>query len=224
MWKQNIYVFDFDSTILKEESLDELLKLWLDGDEYKIIEIEKITNMWMNWEIDMRDSLLNRFSLAKVSLNKLNEYKNSIINQITDWIENIVKNIKESWDEVYIVSWWFLDLIVPVAKALNIAENKCFWNTFVFDDDWSIIWFDDSNPLSKSDWKCFVVGEIKKKYPEWQIFMIWDWYTDLVVFEKWYADKFIWFWINKIREKVLSKSEIYIYNIDDFNNILWLSH
>ncbi len=51
------FLFDFDSTLIKSESLNDVLNLALEKDTEKISQVDKITKMAMEGLISLQDSM-----------------------------------------------------------------------------------------------------------------------------------------------------------------------
>ena len=64
-------IIDFDSTFIKIESLDQLLKTTSTKNKDYLIKIQKLTDMGMNGEISFRKSLSERIKLLNSNKNDL---------------------------------------------------------------------------------------------------------------------------------------------------------
>ena len=88
--------------------------------------------------------------------------------QLTSGIVELVARLHARNVDVFLVSGGFRELIVPVARSLNIAESRIYANRFIFDcDSGAYVDFDRNEPTSasggKSVGKARVLRDFKRK-------------------------------------------------------------
>ena len=111
--KKKLLLADMDSTIIKEESLDELARQI--GKEKEII---KITNEAMNGKIDFKKALLNRVAILKDQPAEiLEKVKKSI--KINDGAIELIKTMKYNNSITVLVSGGFTFLTDFLKKSLG---------------------------------------------------------------------------------------------------------
>ena len=126
--KKKLLLADMDSTIIKEESLDELAKLI--GLEK---EISIITEKAMNGEIDFQEALIKRVSMLKNQPTEiLNNLKNNI--NINIGAKELIKTMNSNGAQTVLVSGGFtflteylktiLDFSFTHANTLQISKSK----------------------------------------------------------------------------------------------------
>ena len=126
--KKKLLLADMDSTIIKEESLDELAKLI--GLEK---EVSIITEKAMNGEIDFQEALIKRVSMLKNQPTEiLNNLKNNI--NINIGAKELIKTMNSNGAKTVLVSGGFtflteylkiiLDFSFAHANTLQISKSK----------------------------------------------------------------------------------------------------
>ena len=126
--KKKLLLADMDSTIIKEESLDELAKLI--GLEK---EVSIITEKAMNGEIDFQEALVKRVSMLKNQPTEiLNNLKNNI--NINIGAKELIKTMNSNGAQTVLVSGGFtflteylktiLDFSFAHANTLQISKSK----------------------------------------------------------------------------------------------------
>ena len=74
----NYFIIDFDSTFIKNESLDILFEISDPNNNDKIREIKKITDLGMNGHISFSESLKRRIKLLEASRKDIDKAVNNI--------------------------------------------------------------------------------------------------------------------------------------------------
>jgi D-3-phosphoglycerate dehydrogenase len=194
-------IIDFDSTFIKIESLDELLKTTSERNKDSLIKIQKLTDMGMNGEISFQKSLSERIKLLNSNKNDLDIVIDIINKNVSDSFKKNKKFINENNDKIIIISGGFYELIYPVVSKFGIKKENIFANTFIYDKDGKIIGVDKNNPLSKNNGK---VG---------------DGYTDYEIKKYGHANKFYLFIENIKRKNILDKGDFLLKSLDDFIDI-----
>ena len=126
--QKKLLLADMDSTIIKEESLDELAKLI--GLEK---EISRITEEAMNGKIDFQEALIKRVSMLKNQpVEILNDLKNNI--NINIGAKELIKTMNSNGAQTVLVSGGFtflteylktiLDFSFAHANTLQISKSK----------------------------------------------------------------------------------------------------
>lgn len=222
--KKNIFVFDFDSTVVSVESFDELIFESLKNLDTETLlkkkkEIENITNQGMEGIIDLKQSLSLRIKIANINQNLINIFNKKIVNYISKGIVEIIKFLHSKDQLVFILSGGFLENIYPVVEKLNIKKEYCFANNFIKEGD-DVVGIDFTNPLSTSSGKIEIINKLKKVYNPEKIFCIGDGVSDLKPFQKGIADYFLGFGQNKVRDVVKKNSKHYFLDSDSLFEFL----
>lgn len=201
------YIFDFDSTLVGVESLDELARLSLADHperEQRLSELHTLTNEGMNGRLAFDESLRRRLDLFQANRNHLFELVDLLKEAITDSALELEDWFEENADNIYVVSGGFADYIIPVVKELGIPASHVFANKFSYDDDGNVIGFDDSLPVSRPGGKAVQVTELELASP---VIMVGDGFTDYEVRAKGAADEFWAFTQHVTRPTVVERAD-----------------
>jgi len=201
------YIFDFDSTLVTVESLDELAAYALKGrpDRLQIIDhIERITNLGMSGKIKFDESLRLRLKLFSAS----REHVEKVIALLMDNVSPSVW-INRDWfvnnsDRIYVISGGFKDYILPVAKRLGLKENHVFANKFLYDQSGIIIGYDKANLLCQPEGKVKQVAKLNLPKP---IIVIGDGSTDHEIRKHGQAELFCAFTETILRPNVVAGAD-----------------
>ncbi|QLE79830.1 HAD-IB family phosphatase [Francisella sp. Scap27] len=198
-------IFDFDSTLIKGESLELILEPLLKNSPEKIQEIEKITNLGMQGELDFRESLEQRLAIAsptKASIEAFSkEYCPSLL---TRGMEDFVKELHSKGYKIWIFSGGLTESIAPFAKALKIPRKNIYAVEVNWNEDGSFKSLDNSNGACDSK---LVAFEKAKELLQGEVIAVGDGFTDYQLFEAGFADKFIAYTEHVERTNVVEKAE-----------------
>ncbi|KAE9556346.1 hypothetical protein FO519_000386 [Halicephalobus sp. NKZ332] len=220
IWRNTDAVcFDVDSTVCRDEAIDELAAFLGKGEE-----VSACTNLAMNGSMSFRQALKMRLDIMKPSEEQMNAYAVSHPIQLTPGIVDLVATLHSRKTDVYLVSGGFRALILPIAKVLGIPPSRVYANELIFDYDGNYIGFDHneltSDSGSKEIGKAGVCGLLKKLHGYSNLIMVGDGATDAEACPP--ADGFIGFGGNQVRESVRQKAEWYVYDfetlISEFQN------
>ena len=207
-------LIDFDSTIIKDESLELLAEISVQNPDDKI-KIANITNDAMNGKIGFSEALEKRVSLLKSKKEQLKDIITIIEKKLTDSFIQNKDFFKENSSNCYIVSGGFTEIIYPILKPFNISKKNIFANTFLYDKNDNIISVDPNNILSQDKGKVEIAKNILG-----QNIIIGDGYTDYEVKKFGYAKKFIQFSENINRPILNSLSDYIAYSFSDVINYI----
>ena len=206
--KPTYLILDFDSTIITEETLDELAKISLCDDPDKIEKINLITSITekaMNGEIHFMDALNERIKILKAKQAHLDLLKNQLHKKLSPSFKNVEKYIKENANNIYIVSGGFTDLIYPVIENFGITKDHIFANIFTFDEMGVINGVDSSQFLAQKPGK---INAVKSLNLDGTVIIIGDGWTDYQVKEAGLAHYFIAYTETVARKAVTQKGDI----------------
>jgi len=207
-------LIDFDSTIIKDESLELLSEISVKNSADKI-KIANITRDAMEGKIGFSNALRERVALLKSTKQQLKDVIVIIEKRLTDsFIEN-KDFFRCNSANCYIVSGGFIEIIHPVLEPFNILKSNIFANEFLYDKNNNIISVNHDNPLSKDKGKVKVAKNIIG-----QNIIIGDGYTDYEVKQFGHAKKFIQFSENINRPILNSLSDYTAYNFNDVINYI----
>lgn len=198
-------IFDFDSTLIKKESLELILEPLLKDNPQKLQEIEKITNLGMQGELSFRESLEQRLAIASPTKASIDAFtKEYCPSLFTRGIEEFVNELHGKDYKVWIFSGGLTESIVPFAKALKIPRKNIYAVEVNWNQDGSFKSLNNTNGACDSK---LVAFEKAKELIQEEVIAIGDGYTDYQLFEAGLADKFIAYTEHVERTNVIEKAE-----------------
>lgn len=116
-------IFDFDSTLVPVESLEEVLRASV-SDPDVLRWVEEITRRGMEGELDFRASLEARLALAAPTLDAVRATGRALADAPTPGARDCIASLAADGHEVRIVSGGFRDVILPAARTLGVAADR----------------------------------------------------------------------------------------------------
>ena len=216
-------IFDFDSTIVKNETLNDILSISLNGNDKKIKQIEQITKDAMNGLITPQQSMNKRLQFATINKKTVEQITQKTTQSITEGMENLIKELQRKNVNIYIVSGGFKEVILPTANILGIKNDNVFANDFLYERD--VVAGVKDNILLEKQGKVKLIKKLKNEGKiKGKTIMIGDGFTDLEVGLNKATDDFIAFTGITERENVIQeaqKNNFYIAkNADELLKIL----
>ncbi|XP_015171751.1 PREDICTED: phosphoserine phosphatase isoform X1 [Polistes dominula] len=205
--------FDVDSTVIKDEGIDELAKFCGKGKQ-----VTELTKQAMQGNMTFQQSLSVRLGIIRPSLSQIKEFIQVHPPQLTPGIKNLIKTLHLNKKEVFLVSGGFHCLINSVAEQLDIPPENVYANRLKFYFTGDYAGFDENEPTSKSGGKSEVIRYLKEEKGFKTIVHVGDGATDLEASPP--ADAFIGFGGNVIRETVKLNSKWFVTNFDELINNL----
>lgn len=122
-----IVCFDVDSTVIKEEGIDELASYCGKGDE-----VARLTKEAMQGSMTFQDALKRRLDIISPTQQQIREFIKTHPATLSLGIKEFVEYLRQKGIEVYLVSGGFDCLIEPVAQQLGIPLRNVFANKLLF--------------------------------------------------------------------------------------------
>ncbi len=200
------FAFDFDSTLIKVETLDALVDMSLaaatEDQRAKVMtEFKRITDAGMNGELSMQESLKLRLQAAKLSRDHVAQFAQDAVMYITPTMDSLVQDLQGKFQQIIIISGGMTEAILPVASALGIASKDVYANTPIYDNEGIIVGMEE-HPLATSDGKSVLIKQLKTEGKIGTTVMIGDGMTDAMAWLEGGADYFVGFGIHALRKKV----------------------
>jgi len=211
---KTVYIFDFDSTFIQVESLEELAKIALNSHperENIFRQIQKLTELTMSGRYSYQESLSERFELLSLSKNHITKTIEILQNKITPSIVRNLDFFKQYAQNIYLVSGAFFDIVWPIVKPFGILQENVMANRLLYDCEGNIIDFVRTNPLSQDQGKVKLIQQLNLNGPT---VLIGDGYNDYEVKEAQLVDTFIAFTENISRKEVVEKADAVIDNLE----------
>ncbi|MCA9386250.1 haloacid dehalogenase-like hydrolase [Candidatus Dojkabacteria bacterium] len=213
-------IFDFDSTLIPYEGLDELARIVFEtvSDKGELISrFQEITNFGMEGKYTFERSLSERLNLLSCSQSIIPPLANFLKQSVLKSTQDFFHTELASYESIYIVSGGFKELILPTTQSLGISDTHVFANTFKWDLAGNLKGCDFSNPLSKAEGK---VTSIKNLKLEGEVWMIGDGFSDCQVKESGYAHKFIAYTEFVKRNTVIERADVIANSMEDIKRLL----
>ncbi|CAM8936961.1 unnamed protein product [Rhodiola kirilowii] len=207
--------FDVDSTVCMDEGIDELAEFCGAGQA-----VAEWTARAMSGSVPFEEALAARLALFNPPLSQVQDFLEKRPPRLSPGIDDLVKKLKESGKDVYLISGGFRQMINPVASILGIPRENIFANNLLFGEYGEFKGFDASEPTSRSGGKATAVRNIRKSQDYKTLAMIGDGATDLEARQPGGADLFICYGGIQLREGVAAKADWLVFNFKDLINSL----
>lgn len=216
-------IFDFDSTFVKVEALDELARIALSDRDNKndiLNEIRKITALGMEGVISFPESLSRRFELISADKRNVEELIRFLQENVSDSIKRNKNFFKKNHSNIYIISGGFMEYICPIANEFGINSRNVLANKFIFDKYGNVSGFDKRQVLCQENGK---IKQVKKMKLKGDVWIIGDGYTDYQIRKAGLAKKFVVFCENVRRKNILRKGDHSVENMEEFLDLFNIS-
>lgn len=207
------YIFDFDSTFVQTESLEELFAYSLANDpdrQTKVQQIQEITNLGMEGKLDFGESLKHRMKLLKANKTDVQKVAQMLTDKVSPSIQRNKEFFQKKRSVIYIISGGFKEIIWQVVKDFGILENHILANEFIYKDG-QIIGYNQDNFCAKTNGKALAVKNLKLNG---EVIIIGDGMTDYQIKQQGYADYFYAFTENISRDPVVKVADKVLNNLD----------
>ena len=209
------YVFDFDSTLVRIETLEALADIALAGvpDAEAIrAEIARLTDAAMAGDLPFGEALGRRLALLPLTRAHVAELAGRILDEGTPSVRRNLRFFRENADRIAIVSGGFREIIAPIAAHLGLPADRVFANDLTYDESGRVTGVDAANPLSEAGGKAVAIGAAGFPGP---VVMIGDGWTDAEVRLAGAADRFYAFTEVVRRERVVAAADAEAASLDE---------
>ncbi|WP_446680607.1 phosphoglycerate dehydrogenase [Brevundimonas balnearis] len=184
------FIFDFDSTLVRFETLEALGEIALEGAadrDARLAEVARLTDQAMAGELDFGQALRRRLEILRPTRAHVARLAERAVDQLTPSIRRNLDFFRRHADQVVILSGGFDEIILPVAEVLGVDPDRVFCNRLRYGASGAVEGVDDANPLSRDNGKPTVIGALGL---EGQVVMVGDGWNDAEVKLKGAADRF----------------------------------
>lgn len=211
IWKKaDAVCFDVDSTVIKEEAIDELAEFCGKGQQ-----IKDLTRAAMGGKMEFRESLSLRLGIIRPTMHQVQEFIRHKTPTLSTNIKNLINCLQRRGVPIYLVSGGFRGIIAPISLELNIPLENIYANKLKFFLSGEYAGFDENEPTSRGRGKAEVIGQLIKKFGYSNLVMIGDGATDAEASPP--AHAFIGYGGNVVREDVKKKAQWYV---TDFQELI----
>ncbi|MGZ9099573.1 MAG: HAD-IB family phosphatase, partial [Brevundimonas sp.] len=215
MAEPTTYVFDFDSTLVRIETLEALAEIALAGapDAAAIrAEVARLTDQAMTGDLPFGDALRRRLELLPLTRAHVAELAGRILEEGTPSVRRNLRFFRENADRIVILSGGFREIIAPLAEHLHIRPDRVLCNDLTWDAEGRVTGVDAANPLAHADGKSAAVRGLGLTGP---VVMIGDGWTDAEVRLSGAADRFHAFTEIVRRERVVAAADAEAASVDE---------
>jgi D-3-phosphoglycerate dehydrogenase len=216
MAEPTTYVFDFDSTLVRIETLEALADIALAGapDAAAIrAEVAALTDQAMTGDLPFGEALRRRLALLPLTRAHVAELADRILDEGTPSVRRNLRFFRENAGRIVILSGGFREIIAPLAAHLRIPPERVLCNDLVYDADDRVAGVDAVNPLSQAGGKPVVIRALGLPGP---VVMVGDGWTDAEVKLAGAADRFHAFTEIVRRETVVAAADVEAPSMDEF--------
>ena len=184
------FVFDFDSTLVRIETLEALADIALSGSadaDAVRAKVADLTDLAMSGEIGFGDALRQRLALLPLTKTHVEVLADRILDEGTPSVRRNLRFFQENAANIVIISGGFREIIAPVAERLGVSPDRVLCNDLTYDADGRVTGVDDANPLAHADGKSKAIASLNLLHP---IVMVGDGWNDAEVKLSGAADRF----------------------------------
>lgn len=210
-----VFVFDFDSTLVRIETLEALADLALTGvTEAPAVrdQIARLTDAAMAGEIDFGAALRSRLALLPLTRAHIDALADRILDEGTPSVRRNRQWFLDNADRVVIVSGGFREIIAPIAERLGVAPERVLCNDLRYDAEGRVTGVDEANPLSQAGGKAVAIRALNLTGP---VIMVGDGWTDAEVKQAGAADRFYAFTEIARRAPVMAAADAVAASMDE---------
>lgn len=210
------YVFDFDSTLVRIETLEALADIALAGapDAAAIrAEVAALTDQAMAGDLPFGEALRRRLALLPLTRDHVAELADRILDEGTPSVRRNLRFFRENADRIVILSGGFREIIAPIAAHLHIPPDRLLCNDLTYGADGRVTGVDSANPLSEAGGKPVALRALDLPGP---VVMVGDGWNDAEVRLAGAADRFHAFTEVVRREPVVAAADFEAPSMDEF--------
>lgn len=217
--------FDFDSTIVSKESLDEVIEKALESTPHSETirqQVEAITNAGMEGVIPFTESVKRRLALTSLRNKYFEHAGEELTKNITDGLPDLIHQLHSLKYHVYIVSGGFLPCLLPTAKKLGISSDRVFANTYQHDTQGYVIAPDTENPCFTDNGKVPIIKHITATaQPPRPYLMIGDGSNDLRTYTEGVVEFFCGFTAHVERDIIQTHAPHKVASVEELRDFIF---
>ena len=195
-------IFDFDSTLISCESLEEILRNKLVNHPEMQNRIGDITAQGMEGRMTFQESLRGRLELTAPVLSDVISFGQKARDYLTPGMADLIRALQMRGVQVRIVSGALREAILPLAGELCIPEDRIHGVQLIWNREGLFAGIDPNDRFSVS--KVQGLKSIERNLPKPTI-SIGDGMTDYAVYENGLVDHFIAFTQHVRRQAIIEK-------------------
>jgi D-3-phosphoglycerate dehydrogenase len=208
-------IFDFDSTLVRVETLEALADIALaDNPDAEAVRarIADLTDQAMNGKLGFGDALKQRLALLPLTRDHVQTLADRILDEGTPSVRRNLRFFRDNAENIYILSGGFREIIAPVAERLGVAPERVLSNDLVYDASGRVTGVDEANPLAHANGKPTVIKALGLTRP---VVMVGDGWNDAEVKLAGAADRFYAYTEIVRREPVVASADAEAPSMDE---------
>tara|TARA_Y100000816_G_scaffold212330_1_gene157872 strand:- start:464 stop:1135 length:672 start_codon:yes stop_codon:yes gene_type:complete len=212
--KDWILILDFDSTIIKGESLDLLAETVFEDcseSNLKFQEIKRLTDDGMEGKISFQQSLYKRLRILELDQLHLNKSIKLVTKLISPSFKKNIDWLKRYRNNILIFSGGFKDMIKPVAITLGLKKENIYANELIFKNG-KFNGVNEKSALSRSGGK---LNQAKQLGLDKNLIVVGDGITDWEIKKLGDQVTFFAYTENVSRKNVVKKADFEANNFDE---------
>jgi len=214
-----VLVFDFDSTLVQDEGLDELFLHSLEGapdGDALVAAFREITDRGMDGGLSYEESLRLRMEVLRAGVHHVEETARHLASRLTPSVARHEDFFRDPAREIHVVSGGFQELILPTARRLGIPPDRIHAQRFLFQED-RVAGIDPRTPLARGG-KAEAIHLLR--VPPRNLWIVGDGATDLEIRDLGYAATFVAFTENRRRDLVVQAADHEATSMEDLFTLL----
>ena len=188
-----IVLFDFDSTLIDCESLDEILADLLAGRPAEAARVRALTDDGMEGRISYSESLRRRLAIAQPTRGQVEAFGERAVRHLTPGMRELIGNLE---GEAWIVSGGLTEALLPTAQHLGIEPERVLGTNLRWAADGSLAGID---PLEKPA----RVAQAAENWGRPRV-SVGDGMSDYALYERGIVDRFLAFTLHRRRAAVVA--------------------
>lgn len=215
-----VIVFDFDSTLVSVEALDELFAASIADDpagEARVAEFRRITDQGMAGEISAEASLARRLAVLRADRRLVERVAVEISGRLTPSVERQLPFFRENAGRIHVLSGGFEELILPTLARIGIPAGQLQAHRFSFDPEGRLTGLDPGTAMAVGGKPAAVRAVPRDRGPVW---MVGDGATDLELRALGLVDRFVAFTENRHRDPVVAGADAVAASMEELIGLL----
>lgn len=202
-----VIAFDFDSTLVSVEGLDELFTRSVADDpagSARVAEFARITDEGMAGKIPAEESLARRLAVLRADRRLVGEVGFEIATCLTPSVERHLGFFRENAGRIYVLSGGFEELILPTLARIGIAPEYLLAHRFSYGPGGGVTGLDPGTAMAGGGKPAAIRRIPRDRGPVW---MVGDGATDLELRTLGLVDRFVAFTENRRRDRVVRAAD-----------------
>ena len=213
--KTPTFLIDFDSTLVKLETLEVLADIALEGapdGHERFCAIRQLTARAMNGELPIEAVFAERLELLQATREQLYLVVERLQQNVSDSFLGNQPFLAQHAEQIHVVSNGFREIIAPVVQTLGLRADHVHANAFLFDEAGRIVGVEPGNSLTREGGKAVVARTLAHAG---DLVMVGDGWSDYEVYAAGAAERFYAFTENVSRERVVAAADRVAPNFDE---------